>query len=159
MARRDPYLAAAEKLVALSGVRVRKYRSSMTGVAFTRADDWGIEAPRPHGPVSFAVFAHEVAHHLLHRSGSRPRWLEEVEAWEYALDCFERFELRGVDHARADAARSIRYAVAKALRRGSPETARAILERTPEWAWRFDDAREAVVAAHGLEDLRKRAGQ
>jgi hypothetical protein len=128
-------------------VTVRKYRSGSTGTAYTEADDWGIEAPHPRGPVSFAVFAHEVGHQLKHRDGSRPRWLEEIEAWEFALSCFERFELPGVERARASAARHLRYTAARLARRRrlSPETAQRVLDRMPAWVWKLDDPREAVV--------------
>lgn len=122
-------------LLQQSSCTVRRYRTSMTGRAFTRADDWGIEAPEPKGPISFAVFAHEIGHQMLHREGRRSRWLEEVEAWEYALAQFERFDLPGQEKAQADAAKSLVYAAAKANRRCSPETAQAILDRFPEWVW------------------------
>ncbi len=73
---------------------------------------------------------------MLHRRNSKPRWLEEVEAWEYALEQFDRFDLPSKDKAKSDAARSIVYAAAKAdRRRCSPETAQAILDRLPEWVW------------------------
>lgn len=84
--------------------------------------------------MSFATFAHEIAHHLLHRGNSVPRWLEEIEAWEYALDQFERFELPGVDDARRDAVRCLHYAAAKAEKRCSPATAQRILARY-EWVF------------------------
>ena len=38
----------------------------------------------------YEVIAHEVAHQLFHRQGSLPRNAEEVEAWEFALACFEQ---------------------------------------------------------------------
>jgi hypothetical protein len=147
VSRAEPYERAAAVLLRESGCTVRGYRSRNTGRAFTRADDWGIEVPRPRGPVSFAVFAHEVGHQLLHRgNGKTGRWLEEVEAWEYALAQFDRFALPGVERARVDAAVSLRYAAAKSLRgRLSSATARAILDRMPEWVWHFHDPRDAVT--------------
>lgn len=135
MSRSAPYERAADELLRESGCVVRRWRSSTTGVAFTREEDWGIEAPEPRGPVSFATFAHEIAHQVLHRRNSAPRWLEEIEAWEYALAQFERFELRGVERARADAVKCLLYAARKASRRCSPETARRILDRYG-WVWR-----------------------
>jgi hypothetical protein len=135
-AKRNRYEEAAAALVVSSGVTVRKYRERNTGVAFTTADDWGIEVPHPRGPISFATFAHEVGHQLLHRHNSTPRWLEEIEAWEFALSCFERFELSGVERARHDAAKSLVYAAVKALRnpRTSDETRRALRSRYA-WVW------------------------
>lgn len=136
-ARAEQYERAAAALIASSGCTVRRYRARTTGVAYTNAVDWGIEVPRPRGPVSFGVFAHEVAHQVLHRDHDRQRWLEEVEAWEFALACFERFELPGVERARATAARGIRYAFAKAGRRHpTPATVRRMVERIPAWVWK-----------------------
>jgi hypothetical protein len=135
------YEEAAATLLAESGCHVRKWRHA-GGVAYTDDDDWGIEAPRPRGAVSFGVFAHEVAHQLLHRSGSRPRWLEEVEAWEYALAQFVRFELSGALQAREHAAKSLAYASRKAVRRGANRE--LINERMPAWV-----PREQEVAQHG----------
>jgi hypothetical protein len=103
-----------------SGVTVVKTRKRSSGVAMIASDDWAIEAPAPRGAIGFAVFAHEVGHQMLHRGKSTPRWLEEIEAWEYALEQFARFELRGVEQARARAARSLRYAAGKAAKRVRP---------------------------------------
>jgi len=125
---------------------VRKYRSSMTGNAHTHSDEWWIEVPEPRGPISFGVFAHEVAHQLLHRGRARVAWRNEIEAWEFALACFDKFGLAGVERSRADAARHLRYVAQKSSRSAKPATARAILERYPEWVWYVGlDPRDAVV--------------
>lgn len=129
------YGIAAEKLLVRSGCTVRRWRTSMSGRAFTGAKDWGIEVPRPRGPVSFGTFAHEIGHQMLHRGTRRQRWLEELEAWEYALAQFDRFDLPGKERAQAYAAKSLVYAAAKANRRCSPETAQEILDRFPDWVW------------------------
>lgn len=113
----NAYEEAARVLLQESGCTVRKWRKSNTGTAYTASDDWGIETPRPRGQASFAVLAHEVGHQLLHRRNSKQRWLEEVEAWEYALAQFDRFGLAGREKAEATAARCLDYAVTKALRR------------------------------------------
>ena len=149
----NPYRAAAQELLRESGCTVRKWRSSNSGRAFTSSDDWGIEVPDPRGPVSFGVFAHEIGHQMLHRhNGKTPRWLEELEAWEYALDQFPRFGLKGRERAQSDAAKSLVYAAVKANRRCSPETAAAILDRFPDWVWAADGSCGALsyldVAIH-----------
>lgn len=144
-------------LVRETGVTIRKTRSSSTGVAYTHADDWGIAAPRPAGPISFGVFAHEVGHQLLHRGRSRIAWLNEIEAWEYALAQFDRFGLPGVERSRADAAQHLRYVAGRSGRRCKPETARAIVERYPAWVWVYDDPREAVTS--DVFDLLVKAGR
>ena len=141
-----PYARAAQALLDESGCTVVKWRKSMTGLAFTRSPIWAIEVPEPRGPISFGVFAHEVGHQMLHREGRKQRWLKEVEAWEYALEQFPRFGLKGVERARADAAKSLVYAAHKANRRCSPETAQAILDRFPEWVWAADSGCAMVGA-------------
>lgn len=135
----NPYQEAAEVLLKESGCTVRKWRQNTTGTAYTKSPDWGIEVPRPRGPISFATFAHEVGHQMLHRFNSTPRWLEELEAWEYALEQFDRFWLVGKEKARLDAAKCLVWAAAKANKRASPETAQAILDRYPEWVWQLGE--------------------
>lgn len=128
---------AANQLIKESGVTVRKWRNTNSGVAYTGAKDWGIEAPVPKGPVTFCTFAHEVAHQLFHRkNGKTPRWIEEVEAWEYALASLKRFELPGHDRALRATVREIDYVFGKAVRRGVKlETIKA---RFPEWVERIE---------------------
>lgn len=136
MTHREQFEAAAARLLAESGCTVRRWRTGNTGAAWTRDADWGIEVPEPRGPISFGTFAHEVGHQMLHRgNGSTARWLEEIEAWEYALAQFDRFELPGRERAQADAAKCLRYAASKAERRCGPATAQLILDRMPAWVW------------------------
>lgn len=135
----NPYEAAAEVLLKESGCSVRKWRQNTTGTAYTKSPDWGIEAPRPRGPISFATFAHEVGHQMLHRFNSSPRWLEEIEAWEYALGQFDRFDLDGYEKAQKDAAKCLVWAAAKANKRANAETANKILHRYPDWVWELGE--------------------
>lgn len=142
---REPYLSAARALLDETGCTVRRWRRGTTGVALLSDPDWAIEVPEPRGPVSYGTFAHEVAHQMLHRPERRTmrrphRWLEELEAWEWALATFERFGLPGVDQAQADAAKSLAYAADKAVhsRKRDPERVAGvvaeIVARYPEWA-------------------------
>lgn len=141
---REPYLSAAATLLRESGCVVVKWRTAMTGVAYTRRPDWEIEVPEPRGPVSYGVLAHEVAHQELHRPDRRSRklrrWQEELEAWEWAHTTFERFDLPGIEKSRADARDHLRGAAGKALRvvtrRGQPayyDLARRIDAEYPAW--------------------------
>ena len=131
----NPYEEAAALLVRESGVTIRKYRKAMTGIAYVNDEDWGIEAPEPRGPVSFAVFAHEVGHQLLHRTRNRPRWQEEIEAWEYAIHQFDRLGLDGRGLAFSRAALGVRWAIVKALKRSPRRDALAadIIRQHPQW--------------------------
>lgn len=139
---REPWLSAAATILSESGCVVRKWRTASTGVADLRSGTWEIECPEPRGAISYATLAHEVAHQLLHRrENGRPRvqrWQEELEAWIWSLDTFERFELPGLDKARADALSCMDYAVGKALRRVKDplkrqQLAQRIVKTLPEW--------------------------
>jgi hypothetical protein len=104
-------------------VRVRKWRTAMSGVAWqvTYADGTVsrlIEAPRPRGPVSAAVFLHEIGHHAIGFHRYSPRCLEEHMAWMYSLDAMRRFDLNITDGVTKRVRCSMRYAIAKARRRG-----------------------------------------
>ncbi|NRA57310.1 MAG: hypothetical protein HRU13_04230 [Phycisphaerales bacterium] len=119
----ERYEAVARAMLAKYGIRVRKWRSNTSGVAWqvTYADGTVsrlIEAPRPRGPISVAVFLHEVGHHAIGLGTYKPRCLEEYHAWLFAL---QQMHAHGLNitpkvHERVDYA--LRYAVAKARRRG-----------------------------------------
>lgn len=104
-------------------VRVRKWRTSMSGLAWqvTYADGTVsrlIEAPRPKGPMSAAVFLHEIGHHAIGFNVYRPRCLEEYHAWAFAMNQMTALELNITDGVRRRVAESLWYAVSKARRRG-----------------------------------------
>lgn len=130
MPGREPWRSATAALLDEHGLSVRKWRSSTTGCAYR--DYPLIEGPEPRGRVSFAVLAHEVGHKALHGRGSKPRWLEEVEAWEFALAQFQRFRLGdpGVG-VRRRAERGIAHSFEMALRRGADPARIAATE--PAW--------------------------
>ena len=127
---------AVDQLIKETGVTVRRWRKSRSGVAYTGSDDWGIEIPDPKGPVSFCIAAHEIGHQIKHRRNGTPRWIEEVEAWEYALAMLERFGLPDeAGRAMKRATRSLDYSFGKAFRRGVSNA--TINERYPEWIERL----------------------
>ena len=152
------YEAMASRLLEESGCTVRRWRRGLTGLADLEDAHWAIECPQPTTARRFAVFAHEVAHQLLHRHGSRPRWREELEAWEWALSQFDRFSIPGKGDAMRDAAHSLVYAAAKADRRGcSPETAQEILDAYPDWVWSAEGGCENQKVTMALESVTMRA--
>jgi len=117
------YDAMVREELARYGVRVRKWRSSMSGVAWIVTYDDGhvtrmIEAPRPRGPMSAAVFLHEIGHHAIGFYRYSPRCLEEFQAWAWALAEMERLGLNVTDSVRNRMHDSLHYAIAKANRRG-----------------------------------------
>jgi hypothetical protein len=127
-AGREPFLSAAQTLLDDSGCVVRRWRRNLSGTAYTKSADWEIEAPTPTTALRFAILAHEVGHQMLHRGGSKQRWQEEFEAWEYAFARFDEFGLPGRGEVAGRAYACGQYAMDKALRRATrPETKNAIL--------------------------------
>ncbi len=120
---RARYDEVTKHMLAQHGVRVRKWRSSMSGVAWQVTYQDGtvsklIEAPRPRGPMSAAVFLHEIGHHAIGFGTYRPRCLEEYHAWKWSLEQMEASGLNVTPAVRARMRESLEYAVAKARRRG-----------------------------------------
>ena len=119
----DRYALVERVMLEAHGVRVRKWRTSMSGVAWqvTYADGTVsklIEAPRPRGPMSAAVFLHEIAHHAIGFDVYSPRCLEEYHAWAWSLARMEELGLNVTEAVRSRMHESLWYAVDKARRRG-----------------------------------------
>lgn len=119
----DRYDALARELLAEHSIRVRKWRTSMSGVAWELRYRDGtsarlIEAPKPKSPMSLAIFLHEVGHHVIGLGVYRPRCLEEYHAWRYALDQMAARGFPITDRVERRYRRSMHYAVAKSTRRG-----------------------------------------
>lgn len=105
------------------GVRIRKWRKNSSGRAWLIRYDDGretrlVESPYPRGPMSCAIFLHEIAHHAIGFGTYRPRCLEEYHAWKWALDTMRERGLNVTDAVERRMTRSLQYAVAKARRRG-----------------------------------------
>ncbi len=120
---RQRYDALVVEMKQTYGIRVRKWRSSSTGCAWiVRYDDGDerrlIEAPYPKGPMSCAIFLHEVGHHAIGFGTHRPRCLEEYHAWQWALQTMRAKGLNVTAGVEKRMAESLRYAVQKAKRRG-----------------------------------------
>ena len=118
-------------------LRVRKWWTSMSGVAWEVHYHDGsvarlIEAPRPRGPMSAAVFLHEVGHHAIGLSTYKPRCLEEYHAWAWSLRELEANGFNVTDRVRARMAQSLAYAVYKARKRGLKRLPRELEPFTPE---------------------------
>lgn len=145
--RETDYSRAALELLKESGCTVHRWRSALTGVAFCESPEWLIEAPEPTTALRFAVFAHEVGHQMLHRGSRMPRWLEEVQAWEYSLDQFKRFELPEIEVAYTRARRSLTRSFTKAIRAGVPPTMFYANVEAHWWA-------ESIDARQLAEDIR-----
>lgn len=120
---KERYESITREMLREHGIRVRKWRSSMSGCAYlVRYRDGSesklIEAPFPKGPMSLAVFLHEVGHHALGVGSISPRCLEEYHAWRWSLEAMEAHGFDITDRVRDRMARSLEYAVSKGIRRG-----------------------------------------
>ena len=117
------YAELERRMLKQYGVRVRKWRTSMSGVAWQVTYQDGtvsrlLESPKPKGPMSCAIFLHEIGHHAIGFKTYKPRCLEEYHAWKFAIDTMEAEGLNVTDRVHERMRDSLRYAVAKAARRG-----------------------------------------
>jgi hypothetical protein len=120
---RERYDALVIEMKTTYGVRIVKWRSSSSGCAWEVHYHDGrtvrlIEAPRPRGPMSCAIFLHEIGHHVIGFGTYRPRCLEEYHAWRWALETMQTRGFNVTDSVRKRMDDSLRYAVRKARRRG-----------------------------------------
>lgn len=133
------YDAVVKHMLAHYGVRVRKWRKNMSGIAWYVTYRDGsvqrlIEAPKPKGPMSAAIFLHEIGHHAIGFNVYKPRCLEEFHAWRWSLEAMQAHGLNITDQVRLRMHRSLHYAVAKAKRRGIkriPDELLPYLEKPP----------------------------
>jgi len=107
-------------------IRVRKWRSSMSGVAWYVTYRDGsvqrlLESPKPKSPMSAAIFLHEVGHHAIGFNVYKPRCLEEYHAWQYSLAQMRQWNIPITPRVMQRYQRSMKYAVGKAKRRGIRE--------------------------------------
>ncbi len=122
----ERYDTVVRAMLAQYGIKVRKWRKNMSGVAYLVTYKDGsqarfLESPKPKGPMSMAVFLHEIGHHAIGFNVYRPRCLEEYHAWRWSLEAMAGNNLPITDSVRYRVARSLHYAVGKANRRGIRE--------------------------------------
>lgn len=122
-AMQERYDALVVEMKQVHGVRVVKWRSSTSGCAWEVGYGDGsvarlIESPYPRGPMSCAVFLHEIGHHAIGLRRYRPRCLEEFHAWRWAIEEMEARGLNVTVGVRRRRDEALKYAVRKALRRG-----------------------------------------
>ena len=119
------------------GIRVRRWRKSMSGVAWEVHYRDGsvsrlIESPYPRGPMSAAIFLHEIGHHAIGFRRYRPRCLEEYHAWKWAVEEMENQGILVTERVKKRMHDSLRYAVAKAMRRGLKRLPQELIPYVPE---------------------------
>lgn len=117
------YVAIVRHYTAMHGVRVRRWRRGMSGVAqrVTMADGrrWlYVESPRPRSPLTLAIFLHEIGHHVIGFDTYALSCREEFGAWQFALRHMRRLGVPVTPAVLRRVEMSMRYAVAKSVRRG-----------------------------------------
>ncbi|MCH2146602.1 MAG: hypothetical protein MK073_02125 [Phycisphaerales bacterium] len=131
------YDALVEQMKETYGFRIRKWRSSMSGCAWELKDKHGnitrmVESPYPKGPMSCAIFLHEVGHHAIGFHVYKPRCLEEYHAWEWSLKAMSANGIRITENVLKRRDDALRYALAKALRRGLKKIPVELMQYLPE---------------------------
>lgn len=136
-AQQQRYDALVADMKSTWRIRIHKWRTSTSGCAWELRDRQGevtrmIEAPYPRGPVSCAVFLHEVGHHAIGFAHQRLRCMEEHLAWEWAI---REMRQRGFHVSKRVLERrrlAMQYALRKALRRGLKAVPEPLLQWLPE---------------------------
>lgn len=123
LSAQERYDAVVKAMLSQYGIKVRKWRKNMSGVAYElRYRDGSVkrllESPYPKGPMSAAIFLHEIGHHAIGFNRYKPRCLEEYHAWKWSLEAMEAQGLDVTDAVRYRMHLSLWYAVGKASRRG-----------------------------------------
>jgi hypothetical protein len=119
----ERYDALVRDMKKAYGLRVRRWRTSTSGCAWMVTYEDGtisrlIESPYPRGPMSCAVFLHEVGHHAIGLGAYRPRCLEEYHAWRWSLEAMREHGFNVTPAVEKRMHDALQYAVAKAVRRG-----------------------------------------
>lgn len=119
----ERYDRVAKLMLSKYGIRVRRWRKSSSGVAWEIRYADGhvarlIESPKPTGPISMAIFLHEVGHHAIGFNRYKPRCLEEYHAWQFSLAAMREHGLNVPPSLLRRVHRSLHYAIGKARRRG-----------------------------------------
>lgn len=119
----DRYRALERTMLTAYRVRVRKWRTHTSGVAWQVLYRDGtisrlIEAPRPRGPVSTAVFLHEIGHHAIGFTTYKLRCLEEYHAWRFALEQMALFGIEITPRVRFRVRDALLYEIKRAARLG-----------------------------------------
>jgi hypothetical protein len=142
------YDAVVSDMLERHGLVVRKWRSSLSGIAIHRIYRDGreerlLESPYPTSPLRMSIFLHEVGHHAIGLGIHRPRCLEEHLAWEWSVARMREFGFATEGTVARRVQRSMEYAVAKSLKRGIRRLPVAVLPYAPEWVRAAVEARAA----------------
>jgi hypothetical protein len=115
------------------GISIRKWRRSMSGVAYELHYSNGdvkrlISSPRPRSPVSVCIFLHEVGHHAIGFRKFRPRCLEEYHVWQWAFAQMRSRHIPIDSRVERHYRRSMHHYVCLAKKRGLRQVPTELLE-------------------------------
>jgi hypothetical protein len=133
------FMEIVEEMKSRYDIRVRRWRSSMSGKAWRvyyhdgRAVNW-VESPKPKTPISLAIFLHEVGHHAIGFQKYRRRCEEEFYVWMWAVNEMRRHGIEPDAKVNRRVERSMQYAVGKAVRRGIKEIPESLICYLPKAA-------------------------
>ena len=103
-------------LLEIYNLNLTKINKGLYGCVYAKNSN--IEIPNPKTEKSFAICLHEIGHKVLGHNKRKKRFIEEFEAWNYALNIFRILKIPIKNNVRQRYKRSIRYAIDKAVRRG-----------------------------------------
>ena len=118
-----PYDELVRELKLRYGIRVKRWRRSMSGCAWAAfyadgtTDRW-VESPYPRSPISLAIFLHEIGHHQIGFYTYKRRCEEEYHAWQWALTEMRRLGIDIDARVQRRVRLSMEHAVGMAVRRG-----------------------------------------
>jgi hypothetical protein len=129
----EDFTSIVERIKQEHGVRVRKWRRKMTGCAWQVRYRNGvtvrwIEAPYPKTPISLSIFLHEVGHHVIGFEAYRTRCEEEYHVWTWAIEQMRELGVEPDESVLNRFELSMRYAVAKAIRRGIKQLPQPLMQ-------------------------------
>jgi hypothetical protein len=133
------YTDIVERMKTHYDIRVRKWRRSMSGCAWSvyyhdgRTINW-IESPVPKTPISLAIFLHEVGHHAIGFSTYKRRCEEEYHVWQWAISMMRKLGVEPDEKVRRRVELSMQYAVDKAIRRGIKQLPQPLQRFIPQAA-------------------------
>jgi hypothetical protein len=120
-------------------IRVKRWRRHMSGCAWQvrhadgRVVRW-IESPYPRTPISLSLFLHEVGHHAIGFETYSIRCEEEFHAWNWAIEQMQSMGIGLDEKVQRRYELSMRYEVAKAIRRGGEEIPEELMRFHPRAA-------------------------
>jgi hypothetical protein len=134
---RQPLSIIVKQMTAKHRVRVKRWRRSMSGCAWSvvhangKKINW-IESPFPKTPISLAIFLHEVGHHAIGFETYKRRCEEEYHVWVWALDMMRSLGIQPDARVNRRFELSMRYAVEKAARRGMKVFPQSLRQYLPD---------------------------